>query len=41
MLVCIAVGMAVIFYIGLLFVNLLNQMTGFAEALVKEIVNRN
>ncbi len=41
MLLCIAVGMAVIFYIGLLFINLLNQMTGFAEAIIKEIVNRN
>ena len=41
MLLCIAVGMAVIFYIGLLFINLLNQMTGFAEAIFKEIVSRN
>ena len=41
MLICIAIGMAVIFYIGLLFVNLLNQMMGFAAALFKELMNRN
>ncbi len=40
MLLCILLGMCVLAYIALLFFNLLGQMSGFVEALVKELRNR-
>ena len=41
MILCIILGMCVLAYIALLFFNLIGQMTGFVEVLVKEIQNRS
>ena len=40
MIVCIILGMCILAYIALLFFNLIGQMSGFVEVLVKEIPNR-
>lgn len=40
MIVCIILGMCILAYIALLFFNLIGQMSGFVEVLVKEIQNR-